>query len=194
MHETYNYTLRTHGLEEQGPDRTKALIGIPLSVIFSELLGLPKTDPAVIQCLETYKERYLKVCCDDSSLYEGVRELIPELAGKYDIALATTKRTQVAELTLEYFGLLKYFKTVRGIDSVSEPKPSPEIINKILVENGFQKVEAMMVGDSIYDIDAGKSAGVFTVFVTYGYGEPDKIIKKEPDFIMESFNEFSELI
>ena len=59
--------------------------------------------------------------------------------------------------------------TIVGSETVKERKPSPLPVCHVLSVLGISPEEAVIVGDSNFDIEAGKSAGIKTIAVTYGY-------------------------
>ena len=117
----------------------------------------------------------------------GAGELIDLLSkNECKIAIATTDRSYRAELAMKTMGFDKNIDLIVGADCVSEPKPSPEMINYILDKIKVEKSHALMVGDAITDIEMGISAGLTgTVGVLTGQTSKDKLEKITP-FIFES--------
>ena len=85
---------------------------------------------------------------------------------------------------LEALDLMKYFDCVMGGDTLPEKKPSPVPIFNVLSRFNMRPEEALLIGDSIYDIEAGRAAGVKTVAALYGYGDPG--FWKGADYRIES--------
>jgi phosphoglycolate phosphatase len=79
-----------------------------------------------------------------------------------------------------------YFFAVRGGDSFGTKKPDPEGLLHILREAGVEAREAVMIGDSRNDVQAGRAAGTVTCGVTYGLGTSG-FTEQPPDFTVESF-------
>ena len=95
----------------------------------------------------------------------GARDLLSSIeSGR--LAILTRNRRDIAIETLRAIGFLHFFDLERilGRDE-AKPKPSPSGIQFILDAAGWQANETMMVGDYVYDIQAGKSAGCRTVLV-----------------------------
>ena len=105
MEVTLNFTLKEFGRPVLAPDSADATIGIPLSKIFMTLLERPGRDSVVEEAISVYRKKYMEIFLDDSFLYDGVAHTIPKLAEKFQISMATTKKTNVAELTLKHFDL-----------------------------------------------------------------------------------------
>lgn len=70
-------------------------------------------------------------------------------------------------------------------------KPNPGMILASAKENNIDLKESYMVGDRWKDIDAGKRAGLRTVFIDYGY---DEELRAQPDYRASSFLEAARLI
>jgi phosphoglycolate phosphatase len=70
---------------------------------------------------------------------------------------------------------------------VPEKKPSPVPVREMLKKISCRSDEAVIVGDSNYDIEAGRAAGVKTVAVSYGYRHISLL--KDADFIIDNMKE-----
>jgi phosphoglycolate phosphatase len=120
-----------------------------------------------------------------------VRETLERL-GACKKAVISNKLTDFAKKILEALDLLKHFEIVAGADSSPERKPSPVPILRVLWLLNVAPHEALIVGDSIYDMAAGRAAGIRTVAVTYGYGKPG--FSEGCDFVIDRFSELLELV
>ena len=87
---------------------------------------------------------------------------------------------------------MAYFDYVAGGDTVSEKKPSPVPILDVLSRFDVRPEEALLVGDSIYDIEAGRAAGMRTVAALYGYGTPS--FSSQADYRIASIEDLPEAI
>jgi len=95
---------------------------------------------------------------------EGLRETLAALHGKFDLAVCTN-RSNSMEMLLEDFDLAGYFGFVMTAAKVSNPKPHPEPLLKILEHYGIGPDQAVFVGDSELDRRSAASAGV--PFIAY---------------------------
>ncbi len=94
----------------------------------------------------------------------GFRETLEELSGTTRLAVCTNRSTSM-DLLLEDFDLSRYFSCVMTASRVTNPKPHPEPLLKILEHYGIDANEALFVGDSILDSQAAAAAHV--PFVAY---------------------------
>ncbi len=69
---------------------------------------------------------------------------------------------------LNHVGIGEHFKTILGYDSVTNAKPHPEMVYKILDTHNIQKDNAQLIGDSHKDIMAATNAGIDSVLVNWG--------------------------
>ncbi len=129
---------------------------------------------------------------DKTRLYPGVKETLDRLrADGRRMAVISNKNVLLCRKLLDILGVGGYFDKVLGADSLPFRKPSPEPILKLLHDFDVAPEEAVMVGDSINDVAAGKGAGVTTVGCTYGYG--DAVELADADFLVAAFPELLEL-
>jgi phosphoglycolate phosphatase len=95
---------------------------------------------------------------------EGLRETLDALQGRVELAVCTNRASSM-EMLLESFGLARYFSCVMTAGRVTNPKPHPEPLLKVLEYYGISAEEALFVGDSEVDRQAADAAGV--PFVAY---------------------------
>ena len=87
-----------------------------------------------------------------------------------------------------------FFSIVAGGDSFAEMKPSPLPLKEVLRRTDTEARQAWMIGDSVYDLKAGKAAGVRTIAVTYGFQEADTLKALKPDAVVSAFAEITEIV
>lgn len=190
---TFNMTLAHHGRPEVERAEIAALIGQPLHDMFRVLSG-EFTEEEMANHLQHYRQTYKVVCVDHTFLHPFVDEVLAYFKPTKKISLATTKTVDPARHSLEIMGLLPYFDLVYGIDSVSKPKPDPEIIFKTLQHFSVAPEHAVMIGDSTLDIEAGRAAGTHTIGVTTGTHQREILSQLHPTAIVDSLHELREYI
>ncbi|MCL4366439.1 HAD-IA family hydrolase, partial [Patescibacteria group bacterium] len=95
--------------------------------------------------------------------------------------------------SLKHVGILDYFDIVVGADDVNNPKPHQDHVLAALQKLGVEPENAYMVGDTDHDILAGKSAGVKTIGVTYGWLGQD-IKKYKPDYVIDDIEQLLKIL
>jgi len=121
-----------------------------------------------------FEEYYDKHCLSDLVLYDGIATLIDDLKGDFKLAVATNANSLYAKRMLDHVGIGNNFSTILGYDSVTKPKPHPEMVNKILNKYDILNTNAQMIGDSHKDTLAAKGAGVDSVLVNWGFSNHEE--------------------
>ena len=86
------------------------------------------------------------------------------------------------------------FHAIVGREDVTRRKPHPEVILRCLAELGLEPGDAVYVGDSRIDIEAGKAAGLHTVGVLTGTTTRDALAAVSPEHILKAAPELLELL
>lgn len=110
---------------------------------------------------------------DEIEPFEGARELLADLASDgRTVVLASSAKSDEVE---HYVDLLAARDLVTGWTTsadVEETKPEPDLVETVLEKAGTK--EAVMVGDSIYDVEAAKRAGIPPIgVISGGYSESE---------------------
>ena len=125
---------------------------------------------------------------DELQAFEGVEELMETLSGQgRKLGIVTAKGRQTVDLAFAVLSLERYFDAVVTADMTDRHKPDPDPVLKALELLESNPVEAAFVGDSPYDIAAGKAAGVFTVAVSWGKIHPEeRLLEAGADVLVHS--------
>lgn len=190
--EALNYCLRKRGIKEFREEEVKKIIGEGVRKFIEKVIQLRSLSNDIyeelLECFVSYYSEHISVF---SKPYPGVKETLEKL-NHIKKAVISNKLTTLSVRTLSSLGLLRFFDFVAGNDYFSEQKPSPLPIIKTLERFGINRENAIIVGDSNFDILAGKSAGIKTVAVTYGYKDRD--ILKDADYIIDRFEDLLRII
>ena len=177
------------------PDRKRILsiVGLSLDIAVSRLCpDLPVQQQA--RMVQAYKDSYMSLRGADgqgeqSLLYPGARDVLDHLAGQNNtlLAIATGKSRRGLDKILEKHGLRGLFHSEQVADD-HPSKPNPSMILTALNETGTDPQTAVMIGDTTFDMDMGRAAGVRTIGVSWGYHDaaslrPDVLIDSFPDLI-----------
>jgi len=182
--------LECKGCAGPTPDAIRATIGLPLTIAFSGLLGLPETHGNVQACVEEYRRLWRERVVPRSKefLYPGVLEGIAELHGRgLRLGVATSKAQAGAVLQLEAAGIARYFDVVAGFEAVQKPKPEPDLALFVLDKLGVAADAAIMVGDTTHDLLMARAAGLRAIAVTHG-AQPEATLRAaNPSFVAPDF-------
>ncbi|MDO8446489.1 MAG: HAD-IA family hydrolase [Deltaproteobacteria bacterium] len=185
-----NYATEPFGLYPKTVEEVAALVGEGITKVIERVLGderLQYRDDVVKRFLAFYSEHIV----DNTFPYPGVKETLERLSGLKK-AVISNKREALSIKVLEALDLLRFFDLVIGSDSTNEKKPSPVPVLHVISTMGLTPEDSIMVGDSDLDIAAGKSAGVKTVGVTYGYR--DRAFLTDADYIIDEIKDLPLII
>lgn len=103
-------------------------------------------------------------------LYEGAIEVLDHLRDRDDIILgiATGKSRRGVGVVLGLHGLERHFMTIQTADD-HPSKPHPSMVVTALAECGIDASRAVMVGDTVFDMEMARAAGVPGIGVSWGY-------------------------
>ena len=126
-----------------------------------------------------YREHYPRHFLDHSRPFPGVVETLRALRERgYLLAVATTKRTDMARRFVDAVGLGALLHHVQGTDGFAH-KPAPDVVLRALAALGTGGL--WMVGDTTLDIHAGQAAGLRTYALTWGT-HPEAVLRTaQPD-------------
>ena len=163
-----NYAIEGTGIRPVSVERTITLVGEGISKLFEKLMAAENVhaDPAAL--VSRFSEYYAAHLVDNTHLYPGVEDTLKALEG-FKKVIVSNKREEMSSRVVRALGIAEYFDFVAGSDTAPDKKPSPVPIQFVLAKFNVQPSEAVIVGDSNYDIDAGLAAGIKTIAVTYGY-------------------------
>lgn len=117
-----------------------------------------------------------------TELNKGIKEILNYLKKKYKLGIITNRSLTTV---LDFHKVKNYFDFIVTSADVKNPKPSPEGINKTLKKFRIKPEEAVFIGDTIADLNAGKSAKVKTLI----FRTTQKEIKEK----IERITEFEEI-
>jgi HAD superfamily hydrolase (TIGR01509 family) len=139
------------------------------------------------QFLGVYLKTYYAVTSVKTMPMSNVAAALRTLQQKAKLALITMRYVPKSAIIreLEHFSLASYFSHVVTALDTHKPKPSPEALIQALKAMDVQICDCLIVGDSVADVKAGKSAGAKTVAVLSGLFSREELAKEQPDLILK---------
>jgi len=170
-----NHMLAVFGRQALNAAQVRQLVGKGARNLVQRALGT--SSPGEIEkgllAFTTFNARHI---ADKSRLYPGVRELLQQLADcGVRMAVISNKNEALSRLILKALEIDHFFAIIAGGDTFAEMKPSPVPLLGVIDQLGGSAAEAIMVGDSINDIQAGIRAGITTIGCSWGYGEAEEL-------------------
>ena len=171
LHAALQETLAAFGHPPTDLELVRAFVGQGARRTIERALahhGEAVDGPGLDARLEHFLAHYGAHIADASRVFPGVAETLAALAAENrPMACVTNKVEHLARRLLGAIGLP--FEVVIGGDSLAERKPHPLPLLEACRRLGADPGEALMIGDSITDVDAGRAAGIPVVCVRYGY-------------------------
>lgn len=125
----------------------------------------------------------------------GSKETLKELrAMGIKTGIVTSKRRSMAERGLQLFNLMDSLDVIITPESTTKHKPHGEPVIKACEELGIKPEDALMVGDSHFDIQCGKNAGAKAALVKYTVLPIEKIIQYKPDYIIDKLEDLLSIV
>jgi len=180
---SFVYALGKMGLPVPEKSVLGRYVGPPLLETFSKSFGLPeeKVRPAIAFYREYYREKGVF----QNRKYDGVEKMLSDLkSAGTRLAVATSKPEPYAVQVVAGLGLAGYFDVVAGSKLDESRAAKNEVIEYAAERMGITDMSGIvMVGDTRYDAEGAKKAGVRAVGVSYGYGSEKELEDAGAEFI-----------
>lgn len=186
----YTHVSVSHGLPVPNSNDIRLKLGSPLHDMFHAFYPGVDIEPLLITNHDYVSKNIMK-----SEAFEGVELLLKELTSKNIKLGILTSGTASILATLEHHNLRQYFDSVVYTERIKKPKPDPEGFLLACHECGVLPEHALMVGDTIFDIETGRNAGALgTIAITHGFGNREDLEYSKPDFTVQNIFELRQLL
>ena len=175
----------------QVPDESEVqhIIGLSLPVAMRSLF--PDQGPDIHEAMiAAYAARYVAEAGGPAQLFPGVSPMLAELDEHVPLALATGKSRRGLERVLGQVGWLGRFSATRCADETAS-KPDPLMLRELLDEFELEPSQALMVGDTTYDLDMARAAGMPSVGVTWGAHARELLERSQPEILCTRVDELT---
>lgn len=190
---TLNHLLITSGRNEIHHDRVRNMVGEGARALIIkgfEYNNEELTDQEVEVLHDEYINYYRSHIADKTVLFPNVFITLETLVRQnIPLAICTNKSIELTHLLLKQLKIFDLFTAVTCGDSFAYKKPDPRHLITTCKLMKADPKQAVMVGDSINDIEAAKRANMLSVGVSFGY-TLTPINELSPNIIINHFNEF----
>jgi phosphoglycolate phosphatase len=179
------------GFPEPDPSEIKKIIGLPWEESISLLL--PGSGDAERQRIRNF---YSDISREDrvrqarrEKLFPGVREMLEKVERSGALLAIITSRSggRLREL-LRTQDIETYFTILKTPDN-GPGKPNPDLMLQALEETGVEKTNAMMIGDTTFDIQMARNAGSNALGVSWGVHQRNQLLESGADDVVENMDE-----
>lgn len=184
--------FRQAGRPAPSDAETLAIVGLSLPHAVARLA--PDLSMAEAEAMaELYKSHFIALRAETGGeaaapLYPGARAALARLSGRgLSLAVATGKARRGLDHALDGHGLRGFFAASQTADDAPS-KPHPAMVLNLLRETGAAAHEAVMVGDTTFDIEMAAAAGVRSVAVSWGYHPVPALLAAGAGAVIDQFD------
>ena len=171
--------IKDVGAEPRSDEQIRNIIGLGLVQAIRVLF--PDENKAFADYVaQAYRRRYTEIDHTPSRLFPGALEVLETLKSRgYLLAVATGKARRGLDSILEVTGLNEIFHTSRCADETFS-KPHPQMMHEILLDLNVAAAQALMIGDTEYDMQMSHNAGARALAVSYGVHALPRLLQQRP--------------
>ncbi len=175
-------------------DAILSIVGLSLPMAMAQLapeVGATVQEDLVENYKQAYKSAREQAGAGHSPLFPGARETLEALHAipEYLLGVATGKSQRGLDALIEAHGLTCF--VTRQVADHHPSKPHPSMVLTALEETGVEPQHAVMIGDTSFDMDMGRAAGVTTIAVDWGYHPADRL---NADHLIRDFTDLAPLL
>lgn len=192
---SWQYTFMSLENREADEDELKKTFGEPLDITISRFFP----EVPVEKSIEIYRSYQRDHFRELITLFPGMKELLKVLKKQgYKIGLVTSRLYNTTVQGLEKYQIKEYFDAIVTPEDTDRHKPDPEPVLIALEKLGSIPENAVMLGDTLFDIKCAGNAGVESVLVSWSFalsGETKESLGGDaPDYIIGKPDELLEIL
>jgi pyrophosphatase PpaX len=189
---SFHHTFEAHDRPVPPDEEWIAGIGTPL---ITQMRHFVPTEDEAQRMILTYREFQRTHHDEMLREFEGVGETLALLKSRgHPTALVTSKGNELAHRALAWLHLTRHIDLVVGMDSTERHKPNPDPVLHALAELASTPSDALFLGDSPHDIEAGNAAGVTSVAALWGPFSRTVLERASPAYFLEHIRELPALV
>ena len=179
------------------PAEVRQIIGLSLPVAVGQLAGTSDINliEGIVGQYKSFYRASLEHDVDREPLYPGAREALDRLKQQKGtvLGIATGKGLTGVARILGNHGIEGHFVTLQTPDH-NPSKPHPGMLLSAMADTGAAPHQTVMVGDTVYDMELARSAGVRAIGVSWGYHEAAELLKAGAGTLIHDYAELDAAI
>ncbi|MBG9368038.1 HAD hydrolase-like protein [Streptococcus sp. NLN64] len=166
----FRYAFTTLNLPVPQDSELDTLIGPPLERSFAFYLPEDKVEEAIGLFRSYYKEKGVY----QADPYPGIKKALQALKeqGHY-LAITTSKNQPMAQVMVQHFGFQSYFQEIFG--ALPDSHDKIDVLKRGLEVAEAPKEQSFIIGDTLFDMAAGRDLEIGSIGVEWGYGTSDSL-------------------
>ena len=177
IHNGFTYTFEQLGVTSPDAKTIRGFMGPPLETSFATCLPTEQIE----QAIQLYRSYYKEKGVYEAQLYPHIKDLLVELAKQFPLYITTTKNTPTAQDMTKNFGIYHFFDGIYG--SSPETPHKADVIRQALQAHQLAPEQAIIIGDTKFDMLGAQETGIQKLAVTWGFGEQADLLNYQPDYI-----------
>ena len=177
IHNGFTYTFEQLGVTSPDAKTIRGFMGPPLETSFETCLPTEQIE----QAIQLYRSYYKEKGVYEAQLYPHIKDLLVELAKQFPLYITTTKNTPTAQDMTKNFGIYHFFDGIYG--SSPETPHKADVIRQALQAHQLAPEQAIIIGDTKFDMLGAQETGIQKLAVTWGFGEQADLLNYQPEYI-----------
>ena len=177
IHNGFTYTFDQLGVTSPDAKTIRGFMGPPLETSFATCLPTEQIE----QAIQLYRSYYKEKGVYEAQLYPHIKDLLVELAKQFPLYITTTKNTPTAQDMTKNFGIYHFFDGIYG--SSPETPHKADVIRQALQAHQLAPEQAIIIGDTKFDMLGAQETGLKKLAVTWGFGDEKDLMDYNPDWI-----------
>ncbi|MGB4267843.1 MAG: HAD hydrolase-like protein [Spirochaetota bacterium] len=173
-------------------------------ILMQSLMPHGISEQTIFERIEHFKNKYISYLYNampqsEAVILPGIRQLL-DILSHYDnliLGLLTGNFYQGALIKLQHFNIFHYFTMGVFADDTHIRNEMPYIaLQRLqsLTNYQFKPEDLIIIGDTIYDIECGKTSGAVTVAVATGWTDAQTLLSHNPDYFFENFSDVNSFL
>lgn len=188
--ESFQHTYKMITGVERSIDYIVKSFGEPLAVTMKREFDIP-----VEEAIKIYRDFHYDQFENLIDIFAGIEEEVKNLYEKgYKLGIVTSRLKNTTIRGLKKYNLDQYFHCIVTADDSKKHKPDPEPILIALEMLESRPENVIMIGDSIFDIQCAKNAGVRSAVVTWSALPKESYLSENPDYIIEKTEDITMIL
>ncbi len=192
---SWQHTFRTLENREEDVAKLAQTFGEPLEYTLRKFFP----EVPVEESIEIYRSFHRDNFGELITLFPGMKELLAEVKARgYKTALVTSRVGDTTRQGMEKYQIAEYFDAVVAAEDTTRHKPDPQPVNVALEKLGSKAENAVMLGDTLFDIMCARNAGVKSVLVSWSFALGGKTMEElggnAPDYMIYNPEELFDIL
>ena len=188
------YALRQMQIDGYSDEILERFIGPPLQDGFKNFFGLDELNTSL--AVDHFRTYFGKKGLYENEPYQGISELLEELhlSGKL-VYVVTSKLEKYAKMIIRHFEFDRYIDDLQGAEHTGKHSGKGQLISELMKRNRISPSSSVvMIGDTHYDMIGAKENDISSIAICYGFGTPEALSACNPDYMVETVDELTELL